>query len=880
MFKFSFKIADVKTPILGADFLCQHELVLDMSKKLLSGSAGKICLKTLMTHSKMATINFAQSEFENITRKYKLNEQYNVQDIKHSVEHHIDTISQAPLFSRARAIPQDRLAEVKAVFKTMLDQGIIRRSNSQWSSPLHLVKKPDGTWRPCGDYRRLNDITVPDRYTIPRIQDVTSILHGTTIYSKLDLVKAYFQVPMAANDIKKTALCTPFGTFEFLRMPFGLRNATQSFQRLIDNVLGDLNFVFAYLDDILIASKSKSQHAKHIKIVCERLSLAGLKLNVQKSVFGQTNVKFLGHQITAEGIQPLPEKVQAIVTMPRPNTVEALLKFLGMSTFYMRFIPRLADVLQPLHKVDKTKKKALISWLPVMETAYEKAKLLIANAVKLGYPSKTGTISLLVDASGTGIGATLQQMQKQVLTPLAFFSKKFTERERKDSTFDRELVAIYEAIKHFRYFLEGREFTIFTDHKPIVQALHKATDALTAKQQRQLAFIAEYTSDLRHISGSQNLTADYLSRHINKITQPLRWFDIANEQKRMSTEELKHFQVHELKRGSVTLLAHDNRIIVPKKFTKTIFDVLHNTSHPSSRATGKLIRQSYIWYNIGKDITNWSRTCPQCQEAKISRYVKTNPEQIPVPLWKFEHVHMDLVGPLPQSDGCTYILTIIDRASRWPVAIPLKGIKTRDILEALKWHWISLYGLPLQITTDQGCQFTSVEFKSFFEQHGVQIIHASTYHPQGNGLIERFHRTLKTALRTHDNKKWTELLPWIMLSLRANFKGSIETSPAELVFKQQLRLPGQFNLSGQKTTRHPTTHNSEIDTFLPKGFQEASHMLVKRDPKRKRTLNTPFHGPYRILERRKFTCLLEIKKKPVPVHVSRLKPFFMEGEAV
>ena len=320
--------------------------------------------------------------------------------------------------------------------------GIIRRSSSPWASPLHMVSKLSRGWRPCGYYRRLNDVTEPDRYPVPHIQDFSANLEGARTFSKIDLMRGYHQIPVSTQDVPKTAIITPFGLFEFLRMPFRLKNAGQAFQRFMDTVCQGLDFVFVYVDDILVANKDAEEHERHLRQLFQRLQEHGLVIKVAKCQFGHTTLDLLGHRITAKGVSSLPDKVEAIPQFKQPATVKGLQEFVGMINFYRRFIPAAAKIMQPLFAALACKPRTL-QWSGKIMKAFEDAKSALAGATMLTHPRCTTPTSLTVDASDLAVGAVLQQLVHGVWQPLAFFSKQLRPPERKYSAFDRELLALY-----------------------------------------------------------------------------------------------------------------------------------------------------------------------------------------------------------------------------------------------------------------------------------------------------------------------------------------------------------------------------------------------------------------------------------------------------
>merc|ERR1712020_624705 len=604
---------------------------------------------------------------------------------------------------------------------------------------------------------------------------------------------------------------------------------------------------------------------------------------------------------------------------------KSLERFIGMVNFYHCFIPKAAGTLQPLYQAlaGKPRPKTL-DWSDDMVRSFEATKEALANAAMLHHPVQGAPTALTSDASDTALGAVLEQRTGNVWKPLAFFSRQLKKPERNYGTFDRELLGIHEAIKHFRYFLEGRTFTVFTDHKPIIAALRKVSEPVSGRQARQLAAIAEATTDVRHVEGKDNVVADTLSRteptvettlqtddtldeaptfFCNAIQPGINYQELSNDQTRDPDVQAYRTAISNLKladipfaNGSFSVLCDIStgqaRPVVPETWRRRIFDTIHALSHPGVKTTKRLIASKFVWHGLNKQVIHWARTCLSCQRSKVQTHVKAPLQTFEPTQRRFDHVHVDLVGPLPESQGFKYLLTIIDRFTRWPEVVPIKDIEARTVAKAYVQNWVARFGVPSQMTSDRGTQFVSELWTAMSNLLGTDLHPTTAYHPQANGMIERLHRTLKAALKARlSGPNWVDELPWVLLGLRTTPKEDLNASPADLVYGAPLTVPGDFiqETPQAPVNEHlrqlrekvsdlrpiPASAHGQTKSNVPDSLSKAKFVFVRKDSN-KSPLQTPYDGPYEVLRRAEKYFTIRMGNKEDRITVDRLKTAYVD----
>ena len=673
--------------------------------------------------------------------------------------------------------------------------GRIRPSKSSFAAPAFFVPKKGGKRRKVIDFRDLNDITEKDRYPIPPIERMNDHFHGVQWYSKIDLRDAFFMIRMKEGEEHKTAFRTRNGLYEFLVMPMGLTNAPATCQRMINDVLSDLIdiTVIAYIDDILIFTKgSREQHAKDVAAVLERLSTTSFKTAPEKCEFFRKEVTFLGFIIGTNGIKIDPEKTSSIRDWPTPKNVKDIQSFLGLANYNRKFVKDYSKLATPLTNL--TRKDISFKWEHDHQKAFERLKAACAEAPTLRMFDATKPIQIETDASDLAIGACLTQEFDGTRHPIAYFSRKMAPAEQNYEIYDKELLAIVAALRHWRVYCEGATgLTIYSDHKNLTY--FTTTKVLTRRQGRWSELLGEYKFEIIYTPGKENGRADALSRRSDYMEghepQQHRILKINPNGSLSANPQEFNAVMHILRDTQEEFpITHDKLQVPPDKEHDCIRDHhdVPTSGHPGVARTTEHIRRNFVFPGMRQKVAAYIKKCDSCNKNKSSRHATYGNLQFrDPPTQPWDEVTMDFIVKLPKSkDPVTdnkydSILVMVDRLTKYSHFVPCNETITAPQLGCLVLDRLVRYhGIPTTFITDRDKLFTSNYWKTLVSAMGIRHKLSTAFHPQTDGQTERSNQSLEAYLRHYVNyaqDNWVALLPMAQIALNNNVSETTKTSP-------------------------------------------------------------------------------------------------------
>ena len=736
-----------------------------------------------------------------------------------------------PMYIPAYRVPHSQRKIVNDAVDKMLKDKVIEPSDSPWNFPLVLVPKKNGQWRIVIDFRKLNDITIPDRYPCTHMGDLLSSLGHNTYFSSLDLLSGFLQVPLHEDSQKLTAFSTEKGHYHFKRMPFGLRSSPITFTRLINTVFHGMlgTVVHAYMDDLIIASQSLTEHFDKLRKVFDRLKQANLKIKLSKCDFLKRQISYLGHKISDRGIEVTNDKVSAIINFPVPKTTKHIKSFLGLAGFYRAFVRNFSTIAAPLTSL--LKKDIPFSWKNEQQQAFDALKNALTSPPVLAFPNYDEEFFLVTDASDIGIGGCLMQKdERNKFQPIGYYSRKLrNSAETNLSVCDREALAIVECLKHFKYIIFGYSVTVLTDNSAATELFKNPM--LSGKRARWFVTAQSFDLNVRYIPGKSNVVADCLSRipeigHVVFAVKELLWTNellIKEQDKDPILGPIKrHLALPETERPSKSfeidltklrlqdnLLLRDvtfstktmpnrtvSQLVIPQSLVPEALNIIHDRrerAHPGkerSLAQGSL---NYFWPNMKQDIENHIDKCATCAETKTHRPSHAPILNYPAPTRPFQRVSMDLLTNLNETRrNYRHIMVVIDHLTRYCELVPLTSKRAEECALAFYDNILCRYAAPDILISDNGREFVNAFMKELCNVYGVRHLHIIPYHPASNGVSERTVRKVLESLRTtigSNDPNWDLHLPSVQMAINSAYHSTIQEIPHYALFGYSPRFP-------------------------------------------------------------------------------------------
>ena len=758
------------------------------------------------------------------------------------VQHSIDTGDARPVNLAAYPLSQSQLEEQTKQITLMLEKGLIRTSSSPWGAPVLFVKKSDDTWRMCIDYRGLNAVTEKNTYPLPRIQDCLDRIGNAKFISKFDLLSGFHQVRNTDNSITRTAFNTRIGKFEYLVMPMGLTNAPATFQTLMNTILQPFldRFVIVFLDDIMVYSDSIEEHQKHLDQVLSKLEENELFAKPSKCTIGVSEVEFCGHIIGKGVVRTSRSKTKLVEEWPVPTNVHEVRQFLGLASYYRRFVRNFATIAAPLSDLLKEtdvelrkRKNRPITWTAKCQHAFLTLKDRLTSEPVLRQPNWHRPFVIETDASEWAIGCVLLQADEQgILHPVAFDGRKLQGAELNYAVQEKELLAIKHAVRTWAHYIDNHTRTkILTDHESLKYL--KDTKVPSKRLAHWIAEFGTYDLDITYRPGTEATVPDAISRRSDFIgtgqayqaqfnsirsVDEAEWEDAMVRYLRSSTEptdiKLRKAVLHDqnhppssftLERGSLLYKVFDTGHRAPylsPPTRRSYIERIHKEyGHLGWPGLNGVLRSRAWWPSIEKDVQNQIRTCPNCQTAKnprpgTNRGPRNSLEREDIQL--FEQWSIDLIGILPRTySGNRWIITAIERSTGWPVVRALKDATSQSVMNFIQEEIFAVYGTPNEILSDNGSNLVSDAMNTFLHAAGVRHRTTTPYHPQTNGKVERFNGMLGKMLTQYLYGKpvtlWDEYLHQALFAVRIRIHSVSKHSPFFLLYGVDPRLPGDPN---------------------------------------------------------------------------------------
>lgn len=697
---------------------------------------------------------------------------------------------------------------IDAEMQRLLSLDVIEEceGSADFVNPLLPIKKPTGKWRICLDSRRLNSLTKRDDFPIPNMSLILQRIKRARYFSVIDLTESYYQVELDDEAKNKTAFRTNKGLYRFKVMPFGLTNAPATMARLMVKVLGhDLEpFVYVYLDDIILTSESLDEDLRLIRIVGERLTKAGLTINILKSKFCKTSIRYLGYVLSEKGLSMDAAKIQPILDYATPRNVKDVRRLLGLAGFYQKFIKNYSEITVPITDLLK-KGRRKFDWTKEAEDAFQKLKEALVSSPILANPDFSQTFIIETDSSDLAVGSVLVQIINGERKCIAYYSKKLSSTQKRYSATERECLAVFLSIENFRHFVEGHRFIVQTDAMSLTFLQTMSIESKSPRIARWALKLSKYDVELQYKQGSENVSADALSRSIYLLEKELPdpYVQGLKQQIERHPDQFRDFKVVDgrvFKFLTNSTLPEDPafrwKLVLPLCERKSVIEAIHNVAHLGFLKTLEKVRERYYWPRMASEIKRFCSSCPVCKESKVPNLNVRPPCGKPKLCSRpWEVISIDFLGPYPKSrQGNIWILVICDFFSKFVIVQCMKSATAPGVCTVMENLVFNLFGAPSVCITDNAKVFQSDLFKKLLAQYGVTQWNLAVYHPSPNPA-ERVNRVIVTAIRCAMNKQtdhrnWDESVQKIAAAIRTSVHESTHFTPYFINFGRNMISSG------------------------------------------------------------------------------------------